>query len=132
MKRILLATLASCLLAFAAAADIGPPGTVESTVTGVSVDAALACHATDLGEQSKTTFRTWAELNAKAEAGTLTEDDKMMGYMLSASGQCFQIKGGLDGTVVLLDGHIYLVDYCGAEWGCIRVIQSSDGVTENQ
>jgi len=132
MKRILLATLASCLLAFAAAADIGPPGTVESTVSGVSVDAALACHATGLGDDAKKLFRDWTDLNAKAAAGTLTDEEYMMGSMIAQSGACFQIAGGLPGTVVLLDGQIYLVDYCDPEWGCIRVIQNSDGVLETE
>jgi len=132
MRRVLLAFLASCLLAFTASAAIGPPGTVESTVTGVSVDHALACYANDLGEESKALFALWADLNAKLAAGTLTEDESMLGGMLAETGTCFEIIGGLPGTVVLLDGHDYLVDYCMEGYNCIRVIQKSDGITENQ
>jgi len=135
MKNIILAALVAFGLILtmpsSASADIGPPGTVESTVHGVSVDMALACHATNLNSESKELYRTWADLNAKANAGTLTEDENILGSMIAQSGACFAIVGGLQGTVVLLDGHDYLVDYCGPEWGCIRVIQKSDGVDEN-
>ncbi len=131
MKRILLATLVACLFAFTAGC-IGPPGTVETKIAGVSVDAALACHATDLGDDAKKLFRDWTDLNAKREAGTLTDEEYEMGSMLVRTGACFEIAGGLPGTVVLLEGHIYLVEYCDPRWGCIRVIQDSDGVIENQ
>ena len=132
MKKILLAIMASCLFAFTAAADLGPPGTVESTVTGVSVDNAPACIATKLGPEAKEVFRTWADLSAKLLAGTLTEAERFMGGMLAQSGVCINLVGGIPGTVVLLDGHDYLVDYCVEGYECIRVIQTSDGFTEDQ
>ena len=132
MKKTVLATLAACLFAFTAAADIGPPGTVTSTVTGVSVDGALACFADDLGPKAKEVFRTWADLNAKREAGTLTEEERFIGALLGQSGVCVTLNGGILGTVVLLDGHDYLVDYCVEGYDCIRVIQKSDGIVENQ
>ena len=132
MKKILLATLAACLFASTAAADIGPPGTVESTVTGVSVENALACEATDLGSEAKELFRTAAALLAKFEAGTLTPEEDLMGAMLFQSGACFYLNPELPGTVVLLDGHDYLVDYCVEGYECVRVIQKSDGIIEDQ
>ena len=131
MKRILLATLASCLLAFTAAADIGPPGTVETKITGVSVDFALACHATNLDPEAKALFQLWADLNAKMRAGTLTEEEHLQGSMLAMSEVCFIMAEGIAGTVVLLDGHDYLVDYCIEGLDCIRVIQKSDGILED-
>ena len=127
MKKILLAILASCLFALTAVAVIGLPGTVDSTVKGVSVDNALACLATDLDSESKELYTLWADLNEKFVADTLTEEELLAGNAIAQSGQCFNIIGGLEGTVVLLDGHDYLVDYCAPEWGCVRVIQKSDG-----
>lgn len=132
MKRILLATLAACLFAFTAAADIGPPGTVETKITGVSVDNALACYANNLDTEAKELFRTWADLNVKMLAGTLTEAERFAGGMLAQSEQCFNIIADVPGTVVLLDGLDYLVDYCIEGLDCIRVIQKSDGIVENQ
>ena len=132
MKKILLAVLASCLFAFTAAADLGPPGTVESTVTGVSVDNALACHAEDLGPEAKELFRIWADLDAKRQAGTLTAEEGFRGAMIENSRACLNLKGGLSGTVVLLDGHDYLVDYCLEGLDCIRMIQKSVDFIENQ
>ncbi len=131
MRKVLLATLAACLLAFTAAADIGPPGTVETKITGVSVDSALACSAGDLGPEAKELFRTWADLNAKLLAGTLTEEESFIGGLLAQSGACFNFIGGIPGTVVLLDGNDYLVDYCAEGYDCIRVIQKSDGFAED-
>lgn len=132
MKKILWAILAVGLLAFTASADFGPPGTVTSTVTGVSVDDSLACYATDLEAESKKLFRVWADLNAKRDAGTLTEDEDFIGTLLAQSGICFRILGEVAGTVILLDGHDYLIDYCAEGYNCIRVIQKSDGIIENQ
>lgn len=131
MKRILLATLASCLLAFAAAADIGPPGTVETKITGVSVDYALACDANDLGTESTARLRRWIELNAKGRADTLTPEEELEGQQLFDTGACFFLNSGIEGTVVLLDGNDYLVDYCIEGLDCIRVIQKSDGILED-
>ena len=131
MKTILAAIVASCLLAFTALADLGPPGTVESTVHGTSVDYALACYANDLGPEAKALFTLWADLNAKRDAGTLTDEEGFQGQMISQSGACFRIIGGVPGTVVLLDGHDYLVDYCAEGYDCIRVIQKSDGILED-
>jgi len=131
MKTVLAAIVASCLLAFTALADLGPPGTVESTVHGTSVDYALACHATDLGPEAKAVFALWADLNAKMQAGTLTDEEHLQGSMLSQSGACFIMAEGIAGTVVLLDGHDYLVDYCIEGLDCIRVIQKSDGILED-
>lgn len=127
MKRILLAILASCLFAITASADIGPPGTVDSTVKGVSVDEALACFAADLDSESKELYKLWADLNDKLAADTATEEEMVAAAEIAESGQCFYINGSIEGTVVLLDGHDYLVDYCLEEYGCIRVIQKSDG-----
>ncbi len=132
MKRILLATLAACLFAFTAAADIGPPGTVETKITGVSVDNALACYATNLNSEAKEVFRTWVDLNVKMLAGTLTEAERFAGSMLAQNGVCINLHADLPGTVVLLDGLDYLVDYCLEGYACIRVIQKSDGIIENQ
>ena len=132
MKRILLAALASCLFVFTAAADIGPPGTVETKITGVSADNALACYANNLDTEAKELFKLWADLNAKLDAGTLTPEEKMQGSVLAHSDVCFNIIGGIAGTVVLLDGHDYLVDYCAVGYDCVRVIQKSDGIVENQ
>jgi hypothetical protein len=131
MKRILLTIMAACLLAFTASADLGAPGTVETQITGVSVDNALACHAADLSDESKELFRTWADLNAKMLAGTLTDDERFMGGMLAQTGACVNLNPDIPGTVVLLDGNDYLVDYCIEGLDCIRVIQSSDDFTED-
>ncbi len=131
MKKILLAIMVSCLLAFTALADLGPPGTVESTVHGTSVDYALACHATNLDPEAKAIFQLWANLTAKLQAGTLTEEEHQQGVMLAQSGVCFIMAEGIAGTVVLLDGHDYLVDYCIEGLDCIRVIQKSDGILED-
>ena len=132
MKKILLAIMASCLFAFTAAADLGPPGTVETKITGVSVDGAPACLATNLNSQAKEVFRTWADLSAKLLAGTLTEAERFVGGLLAQSGACVTLNGGIPGTVVLLDGHDYLVDYCVEGYECIRVIQTSDGIVEDE
>ena len=131
MKRILLATLAACLFAFTAAADIGPPGTVETKITGVSVDWAPACNATNLDSESKALYKLWVDLNAKREAGTLTEEEGIQGGMLQQSELCFFLISGIEGTVVLLDGLDYLVDYCLEGYDCVRVIQKSDGILED-
>lgn len=131
MKKILLASLAACLLTFTAAADIGPPGTVETKITGVSVDNALACHATNLNSEAKEIFRIWADLNVKLLAGTLTPEEDFIGLQLFQSGVCVHLNGGIPGTVVLLDGHDYLVDYCIEGYDCVRMIQSSDGIIED-
>jgi hypothetical protein len=131
MRKILLTIMAACLLAFTAAADIGPPGTVETEITGVSVDYALVCHATDLGPEAKELLRTWVDLTAKLQAGTLTEEEHFMGSMIAQSGACIILNADIPGTVVLLDGTIYLVDYCIEGLECIRVIQSSDGFAED-
>ena len=131
MKKILLAIMASCLLAFTALADLGAPGTVESTITGTSVDYALACHVPDLSPEAKGLLQLWTDLNAKLAAGTLTEEEQMQGAMLAQSGACFSIIGGIAGKVVLSDGTTYLVDYCAEGYDCIRVIQSSTGFAEN-
>ncbi|KKL87394.1 hypothetical protein LCGC14_1935150 [marine sediment metagenome] len=131
MKKILLAIMASCLFAFTAAADLGPPGTVETKITGVSVDDALACNATDLSPEAKEVFRVWADLNVKMLAGTLTEMEHWEGSVLVQTGVCVNLRAGIPGTVVLLDGHVYLVDYCLEGYPCIRVIQTSDGFLEN-
>ena len=131
MKKIVLAIMASCLFAFTAAADLGPPGTVESTVTGVSVDNALACQAADLGPEAKELFRTWADLDAKRQAGTLTPEEGFRGWSLNQDGTCINLSPGIPGTVVLLDEHDYLVDYCLEGYNCIRVIQKSDGFSED-
>lgn len=132
MKKIIGAILAVGLLAFTASADLGPPGTVETRIIGVSVDDSLACHATDLESEAKEVFRVWADLNAKLEAGTLTPEEDFIGVMLIQSGVCFHLNGGVAGTVVLLDGHDYLIDYCVEGYDCIRVIQKSDGIIEDQ
>jgi hypothetical protein len=131
MKKILLAIMASCLFAFTALADLGPPGTVETEITGTSVDYALACHATDLSLEAKAVFALWADLNAKQQAGTLTEEENLQGAMLAQSGACLIMAEGIAGTVVLLDGNDYLVDYCIEGLDCIRVIQKSDGILED-
>ncbi len=131
MRKVLLAIMASCLFAFTAAADLGPPGTVETKITGVSVDFALACNASDLGPEAKELFRMWADLNAKLQAGTLTEEESFMGGMLANSGACVTLNADIPGTVVLLDGNDYLVDYCLEGHECIRVIQKSDGFAED-
>ena len=96
------------------------------------VNHALACDAADLGPEAKELFRLWADLNAKRAAGTLTQDEMVQGSILQERGVCFDIVGGIPGTVVLLDGHDYLVDYCLEGYDCIRVIQKSDGIVENQ
>jgi len=146
MKKILLVVMALCLFVITASADIGLPGTVDSTVKGVSVDNALACFANDLGSESKNLYTLWAGLNEKRSAGTLTEKeagdyDNKLGYNqeqlvklfpwieneIAWGGICFNIMGGIKGTVVLLDGLDYLVDYCAPSYKCIRVIQKSDG-----
>jgi len=132
MKKVLLAIMASCLFAFTALADLGPPGTVESTIHGTSVDYAHACHAPDLGPESRALLQLWTDLNAKLAAGTLTEEEHFQGSVIAQSGACFNIIGGIHGTVVQLDGTLYLVDYCAEGYDCIRVIQSSDGFTEDQ
>lgn len=131
MKRVLLTIMAACLLAFTASADLGAPGTVETEITGVSVDAAPVCFANDLGEESKALFALWADLLAKLEAGTLTDEEGMQGSFLSQTQTCMQMAAGIAGTVVLLDGHDYLVDYCLEGYDCIRVIQKSDGFAED-
>ena len=131
MKTILAAIVASCLLAFTALADLGPPGTVESTVHGTSVDYALACYANDLGADAKALITLWVDLNAKLQAGTLTDEEHMQGAMLVQGGACLIMAEGIAGTVVLLDGHDYLVDYCIEGIDCIRVIQKSDGILED-
>jgi len=127
MKKILLVIMALCLFVSTASADIGLPGTVDSTVKGVSVDNALACFATDLGSESKELYTLWADLNEKWAVGTLTEEEAVVGNEIAWSGICFNIMGGIEGTVVLLDGHDYLVDYCAPAYDCIRVIQKSEG-----
>ena len=132
MKKILLAIMASCLFAFTAAADLGPPGTVETEITGVSVDDALACYTDNLGPEAKEVFRTWVDLTTKLLAGTLTAEEDFMGMMLSQSGACVALHADIPGTVVLSDGDVYLVDYCIEGYDCIRVIQSSAGFLEDQ
>lgn len=123
MKRLILAVASACLLALSATAYPGPPGTEQ----GSTVEAALVCEVPDLSDESKDLLNTWIELNEKAQAGTLTEEEYIMGALLYQTGQCSVIRGGIEGTVVLLDGHDYLVDYCVPSYPCVRVIQKSSG-----
>jgi hypothetical protein len=135
IKRVLLTgMLALALTSCAALADIGPVGTVETPITGVSVDEALACQVEDLSAESKALIAEWSDLVAKLQAETITDAEGQRGAELSYPPNdptCMWLMGGIPGTVVLLDGHDYLVDYCIEGIACIRVIQSSDGFTED-
>jgi hypothetical protein len=135
IKKVLLLFFTSlALTACAALADIGPVGTVETPITGVSVDATFACQVDDLSEESKARIDEWTDLNTKLQAQTITEEEYHRGIELASpveNPKCMILNGGISGTVVLLDGHDYLVDYCLLDYPCIRVIQSSDGFTED-
>jgi hypothetical protein len=108
-------------------ADLGPPGTEKgSTVTGVSVEGAPVCQATNLSRETKTLFNRWVELDKKLTDETITEEEWNEGLMLAQLEICANLRGGIEGTVVQLDGRDYLVDYCVPGHPCVRVIQKSE------
>lgn len=86
----------------------------------------MACFADDLNRETKATLNRWRELNAKREAGTITEEELVEGGTLAAHqemrldpatgavaivlvGKCGVLPEGLPVTVLLLDGLDYFV-----------------------
>ena len=128
MYRYIIIALACLGLACAAAtAELGPPGTEKgSTVTGISVENAPVCEATNLSRETKTLFNRWVELNKKLDDRTITEEEYNEGLMLTQMEICANLRGGIEGTVVQLDGLDYLVDYCVPGHPCVRVIQKAE------
>jgi hypothetical protein len=119
--------LVAVLAFFVVACHCDPPETEPvSTVTGVSVASALVCEAESLDGQSEALLKRWVELNEKSTVGDIEEAEQMEGMTLVRMGVCTSIRGGIKGTVVLLNGTAYLVRYCLVDGKCIKVIQRSE------
>lgn len=76
-------------------------------MTGTIVGNPLACFAQEL-DSGKVVLNRWIELNRKRDAGELTQDEQLEGFLLS-QGTCGVLPEGLPVTVLLLDGGDYFV-----------------------
>jgi hypothetical protein len=91
-------------------------------ITGIITGNPLACEADQLDTEAKATLNRWRELNAKRDAGTITEEELLEGSKLAAHpeldpntgqvvlvGRCGVLPNGLPVTVKQLDGVDYFV-----------------------
>ena len=94
----------------------------STAITGITIDDGLACHVSDLSEESKSLSEEsrdliilWWTLNSKKDEGTLTEEEYRLGAALANSRQCGRMHGGVPVTIVQTDGTIYLGEWPDGE-----------------
>ncbi|KKM22354.1 hypothetical protein LCGC14_1626220 [marine sediment metagenome] len=102
MKRIAIAIIAAALMM---GCIVGSAS--SEPVVGFVIEDSPACDVDDLSPESMALITRWYNLCAKAEAGTITDEERAEGSSESYA-ECGYLNGDIPVTIILLDGTILL------------------------